>query len=87
MDPHFRPQYCFLTTKKGLLLPDYIGRFESLTHDFAYIKERAGFPDHIDLPVKNTTTPSIYSEYFNKQILDKTKKIYAKDLDLFGYEF
>jgi len=87
MNPHFRPQYTFLTRPDGELLVDYFGKFESLTEAFDTIKKRAGFPDEIVLPQRNKSSGMAAPELYTKKIKEKVAYIYKKDLDLFEYEF
>jgi chondroitin 4-sulfotransferase 11 len=87
MNPHFRPQYTFLTRPDGELIVDYFGKFESLTEAFETIKKRAGFPEETLLPIRNKSTGMATPEYYTKKIKEKVQSIYSKDLDLFEYEF
>jgi hypothetical protein len=87
MNPHFKPQYTFLTRSDGGLIIDYFGKFESLPEAFETIKKRGGFPDEIELPQRNKSTGRTVSEYYTKKIKEKVEYIYKKDLDLFEYEF
>lgn len=87
MNPHFRPQYTFLTRPEGELIVDYFGKFESLTEAFETIKKKAGFPDEIVLPQRNKSSGMTTPELYTKKIKEKVAYIYSKDLDLFEYEF
>jgi chondroitin 4-sulfotransferase 11 len=83
MNPHFRPQYTFLTRPDGELIIDYFGKFESLPDVFETIKKRAGFPDEIVLPQRNKSSGMAAPKLYTKKIKEKVAFIYKKDLDLF----
>jgi len=74
-----------LTDKKGNLLADFTGRFESLEQDFSHICGIIGIT--ASLPKINTTAHRDYRSYYN----DKTRKMVAdhfqEDIKLFRYTF
>ncbi|MCC5972394.1 MAG: sulfotransferase family 2 domain-containing protein [Pararhodobacter sp.] len=81
---HFRPQAWWLTSREGVLLPDFIGRYENLSSDFSRIA------DHIGLDTRSLThlnasrrppTQACYTESARRKAAD----IYAADFQLLGY--
>ena len=79
-------QHKWLCDKKGNLIVDYVGKFESLNEDLLTICNKI----NIDVPklkhLKNSKRKRAYGEFYN----DKTRKIVseacAKDFELFGYQ-
>ena len=52
LDVHWRPQHTFF---RNISL-DFIGKLETLSSDFDYIKKRVGLEEDVNLPQKNVTT-------------------------------
>ncbi len=70
----------------GLQFVDYVGRFENLQADFDYVASRLGMSDS-QLPMSNWTEREHYHEYFDDHLRRLAEKLYADDLDQFGYQF
>jgi chondroitin 4-sulfotransferase 11 len=83
---HFRSQHTFLTDGQGNLLPSYLGRFEDLHPDFAEVMERIGAP-HVSLPHVRRSQDADYRSYYDTALRDAVARRYARDIELFGYEF
>ena len=72
---------------------DFIGRFESLHDDWAYICRQIKLT-YKELPQMNYSArkamekfPSGYSKYFDRDLIDRVRKVYSEDFSRFGYEF
>ena len=85
-DIHFSSQYRHLTDAHGSLVPDFIGRFESLAHDFSEICERLKMAEVL-LPHRLKTDHGHYSQYYTKETQALVEERYPKDIDLFGFQF
>jgi hypothetical protein len=80
-----RLQEDLLETKKGRI--DFIGRYESLQEDWAYVTSQIGLPD-LELPHKNKREEKEhYSVYYTDKLVDAVTNFYKKDIELFGYSF
>jgi len=82
----FRPQHEFVTDAQGNLLTDYIGRVEKMQQSYVEIAARIGIPSTV-LEQVNASKRRDYREYYDQELIDGVAKLYARDLELFGYEF
>jgi hypothetical protein len=82
----FRPQFEFVTDQDGKLLTDYIGRVEQMQQSYDEICTRIGIPS-TTLEQVNSSRRKDYRDYYDQQLIDGVAKLYARDLEYFGYEF
>ena len=82
----FQPQHHFVCDAAGNLLTDYIGRVEEMQQSYDHIAHRIGVPAAM-LRKINATKRRDYRSYYTPQLVDEVAKLYARDLELFGYEF
>lgn len=91
--PHFRGltwvdsvyQHARLADRDGLLLPDYIGRFETMQEDFDVICDRIGIPRK-KLPKRNRTAHRHYENYYDDATRELVAEKYRRDIRVFGYD-
>lgn len=67
------------------LVVDYVGRFESLIHDFQEITRRIGI--QVALPKLNVSNSIPYRQFYTNETRDLVAKMFSLDIKLFGYEF
>ena len=82
----FQPQHQYLVGGDGELLSDYVGRIERMQEDFDEICQRIRIPSRA-LDKVNSSRRGDYRDYYDQQLIDGVAKLYARDLDLFGYDF
>lgn len=82
----FRPQHLFLTDRDGKLLADMLGKVEEMQQSYDAICARIGIAS-TPLDHANRSQRGAYRDYYNQELIDGVAKIYARDLDLFGYEY
>lgn len=82
----FQPQHHFVCDAAGSLLTDYIGRVEEMQQSYDHIADRIGVPT-AKLQKINATKRRDYRSYYTPELVDEVAKLYARDLELFGYEF
>lgn len=82
----FQPQFSFVTDKNGELLSDAIGRVEEMQDSYDQICERIGIPTTMLVKV-NSSRRADYRQYYDQQLIDGVARLYARDLQLFGYDF
>lgn len=82
----FQSQHSFLTGTDGRLLADYVGRVEEMQQSYDVVCERIGIPPS-PLERVNQSRRRDYREYYDQALVDAVAKLYARDLELFGYDF
>lgn len=78
-------QTAMLTDRRGRLLVDFLGRYESLTNDFAQVCRRIG----IDAPLGrvNASARGDYRDYYTDHLAALVRDHFAADIERFGYDF
>jgi hypothetical protein len=82
----FQPQHMLVTDADGELLADYIGRVEEMQQTYDEIARRIGIPTAA-LEKINASSRRDYRGYYDDPLIEGVAKLYARDLELFGYEF
>ena len=82
----FQAQHSFVTAADGSLLTDYLGRVEQMQQSYDEIAARIGIPSQ-PLEKVNSSSRQDYRGYYNLALRDGVARLYARDLELFGYEF
>ncbi|MEL7445886.1 MAG: sulfotransferase family 2 domain-containing protein [Pseudomonadota bacterium] len=80
-----RPQIDYFTDYRGDIIVDQIGKYESLADDFASICERIGIG--LQLEWRNKSDHGSYVDYFDDAKRLVIERIYARDIEAFGYRF
>ena len=82
----FQPQHRLVTDTDGILLTDYLGRVEEMQKSYDEAARRIGIPSR-PLDRVNASSRSDYQDYYDQPLIDGVAKLYARDLELFGYQF
>ena len=82
----FQPQHHFVTDEDGKLLTDHVGRVEQMQESYDEIARRIGIPT-AQLARVNSSRRRDYRDYYDQELIDGVAKLWARDLELFGYEF
>lgn len=82
----FQPQYTVLADAEGALLTDMVGRVEDMQSSYDAICARIGIPSRA-LDQVNSSKRGDYRAYYNEELKRGVAERYARDLQLFGYEF
>jgi chondroitin 4-sulfotransferase 11 len=80
---HFRPQSHYF---KGVKY-DYIGRFENLDDHIKEISRAIGAKGALPWINKSRSKDDDYRKYFNEHTTAIVARLYASDLEMFGYVF
>jgi hypothetical protein len=82
-----RDQTSMLCDFGGKLLVDRVYRFEQMEEAFADIVTRLDLPERPELTRKNASRRGAYQDYYTPVERKLVEKIWARDLEKFGYEF
>jgi hypothetical protein len=83
---HFQPQHMLLDDGAGNLLTDYVGRVEDMQASYDAMCARIGIPSR-KLDQVNSSKRGDYRQYYDQPLIDGVAALYARDFELFGYEF
>ncbi len=79
-------QVDFLRAEDGKTLVDFVGRFEYLDRDAQAIFGRLGMGKQ-EIPHVNASRHAHYSDYYNDRTREIVRRLYADDIEAFGYQF
>jgi hypothetical protein len=74
-----------LVDENGSLLVDFVGKFENLNEDFRIICQKVGISAR--LPHINKSKRTDYRDYYDSETREVTARLYAEDIERFGYTF
>jgi len=74
----------FLIDGDGKMLVDYVGRFESITDDFAEICGRIGL-DALTLEHVNRTDHPPWTKSYDRRMFEIVRTVHRPDIEAFGY--
>ena len=80
---HFRPQTDFVMSHDGKIMLDYIGRFETISEDFATVAKRLGIG--ANLVHNNSGSHAPFASVFSAETAAIVADVYARDARAFGY--
>ena len=78
-------QSSLLCDRRGRLLVDFVGRYESLPTDFGFICRRIGI--EATLPRVNAGKRGDYRDYYTPALTARVAEAFASDVERFGYAF
>jgi hypothetical protein len=83
---HFQPQYTLLVDDRGELATDFIGRVETMQQSYDELCARIGIPGRA-LERVNDSRRGDYRQYYDHALFEGVSRLYAGDLQRFGYGF
>lgn len=83
-EKHLKSQSHFIV-HRGVLVPHYLGRFESLAHDWDELCRRLGTT--IALVRYNRTHGSPYPTFYTPRLVNLVGDRYREDVERFGYQY
>lgn len=80
-----RLQKDFVYSEDGRLLVNYVGRYENLETDFAYVCSHAGVS--VSLPRLNVSNNRPYRQFYTDETVELVRNAFSSDISTFGYDF
>lgn len=84
---HFIPQYKFISDFNGKLLTNYIGYYEHLNEEFDFISNKLNIHSVLENYNSTFNSKKKYIDYYDEEMKDIVRKVYQRDIELFGYNF
>ena len=84
---HFKSQHHYLCDHRGILLTDFIARFENLETDFIKIAEHLNILSKLEHRNVGTAKKINYRHCYTPVMEAKIRDLYQKDITLFEYSF
>ena len=82
-DPHLRLQSALM----DLNMVNFVGRMERFDEDFRIVLQQLNLPDR-EIERKNVSQHrKPYPYYYDTELRERVRKMYRKDIQLFGYQF
>lgn len=85
-EKHIKSQSYFLV-RQGRLVPDFIGRIESMDSDWHRLQQQIGFSFEVGHSNRTRSKGSYRDYYKSSRIKNLVGDRYASDVDLFNYDF
>lgn len=86
-DRHWISQHVLLSDDTGRPVYDFAGRYENLDADLKAVQEKIGFPP-VALGQQGFISDNRdYRSYYDDEAKELIARRYARDIELFGYEF
>jgi Sulfotransferase family len=82
----FKPQFSFLCGSDGALQADFLGKVETMQASYDEVAARIGVTTTA-LDHANRSRRGTYRDYYDQELVDGVARIYARDLELFGYDY
>jgi hypothetical protein len=82
----WRNQADYISDRSGRIIVDFVGRYETLSEDAARLFDQLELPD-ARLPHVNSSKHQHYSAYYTDELAEIVRTRYARDVEVFGYEF
>ena len=82
----FEPQASFIADPEGKPIADFVGRVETMQESYDEACRQIGIPT-ASLQRTNASRRKDYRDYYDAELVEGVAKLYARDLELFGYEF
>ena len=78
----------YILGENGEIMVDFIAKYEHRSRDIKLIASRLNFATLGKLHIQDCSPKNRhYSEFFDPEMREIIRKLYAKDIELFGYEF
>jgi hypothetical protein len=80
-------QLDYVTDQSGLVIADFIGRFERFNDDVEDIFLKLGLGSLTELPHENPSQHEHYTGFYDDETEEIVRQRFARDIEYFGYSF
>jgi hypothetical protein len=84
---HFMPQHEFIGLDDQDIAVDFLGRYETLETDFAAVSTHLGLSPSLGTETRVTNRRGSYRDEYDEETRGIVSDVYARDIEMFGYEF
>lgn len=78
----------YLVDETDQVIVDFVGRYENRHEDIAHVADRIGCPGLGTLHIQRAQPPDAhYSHLYDDELVEIVGRIFARDAEVFGYEF
>lgn len=81
---YIKPQVSYLADERGALLVDFIGKFERLAEDLAFMNPSC---ERVLLHLNKSQRPADYRDCYTPETQARVGELFRADIETFGYEF
>jgi hypothetical protein len=87
LSAHFRPQCHFICLGRQNVAVDFVGRYENLEADFAYICKQLNVYATLERLNSTSLKRNDFREYYTDETRLRVSQLYADDIRMLGYSF
>jgi len=87
IDTSITPQSDYLIDLRGEVIVDFIGHYENLQGDFDHCCQQIGLPTTVLPHKRKAEDRTSYRQYYSEETQALVAQHFAKDIELFGYQF
>jgi chondroitin 4-sulfotransferase 11 len=81
------PQSYWICGPRGKIMMNYLCRYERLAQDFAHVCRKLRIKRELPLLNASENKTKSWQDFYDEKTAAAVRRLYAADIDIFGYEF